>query len=135
MGSTASQLKIAAPNGAGVDYAINGIAYHKADAATVAVTAADVQAVSTTCLYLVCLNATGTLSTIKGDEVANADVTAGSATIKWPVATSGLCPIGAFKITTDADTTFTAGTTNFSASGITDTYYDLLSVPTAPLAS
>ena len=40
IGSTASQIAIAAPNGAGVDYCIKGVLYHKADAATAAITAA-----------------------------------------------------------------------------------------------
>ena len=40
IGSTASQIAIAAPNGAGVDYCIKGISYYKADAATAAKTGA-----------------------------------------------------------------------------------------------
>jgi len=44
---------IAAPNGAGIDFVIDGIAYHKADAATVLPLSADtVQAADTTCIYL-----------------------------------------------------------------------------------
>ena len=79
IGSTASQIAIAAPNGAGVDYCIKGRSYHKADAATAAITAADTQAVLTTCLYVICLNAAGTVSSVKGREVLNADLAAGTA--------------------------------------------------------
>ena len=50
IGSTPAELSIAAPNGAGVDYAIGGYAYHLADDGTVAMSAMSVQAVSTSCL-------------------------------------------------------------------------------------
>lgn len=135
IGSTATQVKIAAPNGAGVDYAIDGVMYHKADAATVAITAADEQAAGTVCLYLVCLDADGTLSTVKGTEVDSDDLTAGSEVIDWPTPTASTCPIGAVKVTTNSSTTFTAGTTALSATGVTDVYIDLFAVPTAPLTS
>jgi hypothetical protein len=135
IGSTASQVAIAAPNGAGVDYAIAGIAYHKADAASVAITAAPAQAADTTCLYLVCLDSGGTLSTVKGDDVLNTALDAGTAVIHWPAQPAGLCAIGAVKVKT-VGVTFTAGTTNLSAAGVTDTYYNFAAgMPIAPLAS
>ena len=135
VGGTASELKIASPSGDGIFYCIDGILYYAADDATVAVTAAAVQAVSTTCLYLVCLDSSGTLSTVKGTAVSTADLTAGSAVLHWPTPTADTCPIGAVKIATSDSVTFTAGTTEFSAEGITDTYYDLFAIPTAPLTS
>lgn len=135
IGSTATQVAIAAPNGAGVDYCIQGIAYHKADAASVAITAAAAQPVLTTCLYLVCLDAAGTLSTVKGENVLNADLTAGTKVLQWPVPTAGTCPIGCVKVKCENAATFTAGTTELSASDVTDTYYDLFSIPAAPLTA
>ena len=135
IGSTASQVSLAAPNGAGTDYGINGLAYHKADAATVAITAATAQAADTTCLYLVCLDTSGTLSTVKGADVLNTATLAGTAVVKWPQVPANLCAIGAFKMKTVA-VTFTAGTTDLDASGCTATYYNFAAgMPAAPLAS
>jgi hypothetical protein len=127
-------LDIAAPNGAGVDYAINGILYHKADTADIPITAAAVQADLTTCLYLVCLDSSGTLSTVKGTEVLTANLTNGTAVLRWPTPVADTCPIGAVKVANSGGT-FTAGTTEFSAGTVTDTYYDLFTVPVAPLTS
>lgn len=132
--SDAKDLDIAAPNGAGVDYAINGIAYHKADAADIAITAATAQAELTSCLYLVCLNSSGTLSTVKGTEVTTADIGV-TKVLDWPSPAANTCPIAAVRVDTAEGYTFTAGTTNFSATGITDTYYDLFAVPDQPLRS
>lgn len=133
IGSTGSQVKIAAPNGAGVDFAINGIMYHKADAASVAITADDEQANGTYCIYLVCLNAAGTLSTVKGNDVDTTSFEAGAATAAWPTPEDDTCPIGAVVVKAGGSATFTAGTTALSATGITDTYLDFFAVPTKPL--
>ena len=135
VGGTSTGVAIAAPNGAGVDYCIDGVLYHKADAATVAITAAAVQPVLTTCLYLVCLNSSGTLSTVKGRAVLNADLVAGTDVLEWPEPTAGTCPIGAIKVKCESSATFTAGTTGLDAANITDTYYDLFTVPTEPLTA
>jgi len=131
VGSTATGIAIAAPNGAGVDFAINGKLYHKADAATTAITAAAVQAIASTCLYLVCLNASGTVSTVKGIAVLTADLTAGAAVLEWPDPVEDTCPIGAIKVVTVAST-YTAGTT--ALTGIA-TYIDLMTIPTSPLTA
>ena len=142
IGSTASQVKIAAPNGAGVDFAIDGILYHKADAATIAMDPKDedgttitTQAVSTVCLYLLCLKADGSLRTFKGQEVATSEYEAGTAQLKWPekgATPEDYCEIGAVLVETSASVTFTAGTTELSAAGITDTYFDLFARPPHP---
>lgn len=131
VGSTASGVKIAAPAGSGVNYSINGLCYYKASAATIAITAADTQEADTTCLYLVCLDASGTLSTVKGVEVDTNEFIAGNEPLQWPHPVAGTCPIGAVKVATTAE--FTAGTTLLSAAAVTDTYYDLFAVPVAPL--
>ncbi len=131
IGSTASGVKIAAPAGSGINYTINGICYYKVSTATIAITAAAAQAADTTCLYLVCLNAAGTLSTVKGTEVDTDEFIAGNAPLEWPHPVADTCPIGAIKVATTA--AFVAGTTLLSADAVTDTYYDLLTVPVAPL--
>ena len=135
IGSTASQIAIAAPNGAGVDYCIKGLSYHKADAATAAITAAGTQAVLTTCLYVICLNAGGTVSSVKGREVLNADLTAGTDVLEWPEVDEDVCPIGALKVKCENAATFTANTTLHDATDVTVTYYNLFTVPTEPLTA
>jgi len=135
VGTSGATIDIAAPNGAGVDFCIKGIMYHKADTASIAVTASTVQAISTSCLYLVCLNSSGTLSTVKGTAVLTADYTSGNAVLRWPDVPADKCAIGAFKVDCDSTHTFTAGTTELGATGITDTYYDFCVVPAAPLSA
>lgn len=135
-GTNAATIKINAPNGAGIDYAIDGTAYHKADTDNLAMTPLAQQAVSTKCLYLVQIDSGGTVSLKKGDEVATADLTAGVAVLNWPLPDDDNCPIGAVKVATSASATFTSGTTDLSAAGITATYYDFAGgMPAAPLTS
>ena len=132
--STASKVDIAAPNGAGVDYCIGGALYHKADTASIALGAQPTQSDDTTCLYLVCLDSTGALSSVKGNDVKNVDLANGAGVIHYPAVPAGKCAIGVIKVKTVA-VTFTAGTTALNASGVTATFTDLFAVPTAPLAS
>ncbi|MCB1282362.1 MAG: hypothetical protein KDB18_12650 [Salinibacterium sp.] len=140
-GTNAATIKTAAPNGAGIDYAIEGILYHKADGDNVAMTATEqdgstitVQPDLYTCLYLVQINAAGTISAVKGPQVLSADLAAGNAVLKWPTPLDGNCAIGAVKIVTDGGT-FTYGTTDLSGTGVTDTWYDLFGIPARPLTS
>lgn len=116
-GTNNATIKIAAPNGAGVDFAIDGIAYHKADTDNIAMTALDAQAAYTTCLYLVQITSGGTVSIKKGTEVQN--VVAGEALV-WPQPDDAKCPLGGFKVV-NAGSTFTSGTTDL---GTLETWYD-----------
>lgn len=127
---------IVSPNGAGIDYIIDGIFYHKADAATVLpLTAATAQAALTTCLYLMQVDSSGTVTSVKGTEVLTANLTNGVDVLRWPVPAAGKCPFGAVKVVTAAATTFTPGTTALDAAGITETYYNLSTVPVNPLTA
>lgn len=132
IGTTPEQVRINAPNGAGVDFALNGKAYHKADIASVALTAQANQAPSTTCLYLVCLSAAGAVSSVKGEEVANADVPVIG--VQYPDVPVNVCPIGAIKVTTSATAGgYTMGTTSLAAANVTDNYIDFMGgVPSRP---
>ena len=137
---TADRVKITAPNGAGIDYAIHGIAYHAADADNIDVPVpvntdiSGVQAVDTWCLYTLQLDSSGTMTAVKGPDVLTTDMTAGRG-ITWPSPTADRCPIGGVKIVTVA-VTFTLATTNFSASGVTETWYDFIGgLPTSPLTA
>jgi hypothetical protein len=134
--NTAAAIDTAAPNGAGIDYAINGTLYHKADTTDIAITAAAIQPVLTRCLYLVCLDSSGTLSTVKGTAKLTADLLAGNAVLEWPTPAVDTCPIGAIKVETLVAGTYTAGTTALTpGAALAVTYYDLTLVPTAPLTS
>lgn len=129
-------VAFAAPVGAGVDFCIDGILYNHADAATnLPLTAAAVQPVLTKCLYLICVNSAGTVTSVKGEAVLTADLTAGTKVLQWPVPTVDTCPVGAVKMTLASTATFTAGTTALDAANCTATYYDLHNVPSEPLTS
>ena len=135
-GAKTGTNSFAAPIGAGVDFAIDGILYHKADAATVApFTAATAQGLLTKCLYLVCIDSANAITTVKGTAVLTADLVAGTKVLKWPELPADKAPVGAVKIAVTTTYNFTAGTTALDATGVTATYYDLFSVPIAPLTS
>jgi hypothetical protein len=134
IGGTSTKIKIAAPNGAGVDFAIDGIGYHKADTDNIAVTAHAAQADDTTCLYLVQIDSDGTVSTKKGNEVLTADLGITNS-CQWPSPDADNCPIGGYKVVTDGGT-FTNGTTALDDGTITDTYIDfLMGMPGKPQTS
>lgn len=119
-----------------IKYAIDGIIYSKTGAATdIPLTAAAIQPVLTKCLYLICIDSAGTVTSIKGTAVLTADLTAGTKVLEWPQPTAGTCPIGAVKMTLASTATFTPGTTALDAANCTAAYYDLDTVPVAPLTS
>lgn len=128
---------IVSPVGAGIDFVINGYVYHKADAATVLpLTAATVQPVLTTCMYLMCVDADGTVTSVQGTPVLTASLTAGTATLDIPEPSANTCPFGAVKIACASTATFTPGTTALDAANITETYYDFAGgLPSRPRTS
>ena len=129
-------VAIASVVGAGIDFCIDGILYNKGDAATnLPLTAATAQTALSKCLYLICVDSSGTVTSVKGTDVLTADLTAGTKVLQWPQPTANTCPIGAVKITLASTGAFTAGTTALDAANVTATYYDLFNVPTAPLTS
>jgi hypothetical protein len=136
IGSTPAQLSTANPSGTGLEYCIDGISYYKVDDATVVMSAMSVQAVSTSCLYLVELDAAGALTTKKGKEVLTADIGVVGGSLQWPLPSADKCAIGGFKVALNASTTYTGATTDLDAAGVTDTYYDFgLGIPSAPQTS
>lgn len=117
-------------------FSIDGITYSKTGAATVIpFTGLGIQAVLTKCLYLCVIDTAGTVTFVKGTAVLSADLTNGVTVLKWPECPAGKCPWGAVKIACASTATFTPGTTALDAANITATYYDLATVPTAPLTS
>lgn len=101
-----------------VSFTIDGVLYTKAATDNIAITATAQQAISTFCLYLVSIDSAGTVTVTKGTEL-------GTDTAVLPALPANSAPLGYFKIATDGSTTYTGGTTDNGAAGITDTYVDL----------
>jgi len=117
-------------------FSIDGIAYSRAAAATdLPLSADDAQGLLTKCLYLICSDAAGAITSVKGTAVLTADLVAGTKVLQWPTPLATTCVIGAVKIQTASTANFTPGTTALDATNVTDTYYDLSSIPAAPLTS
>ena len=81
----------------------------------ITVTACAQQPISSFCYYLVSAGLAGTVTTTKGT----------NNTYALPATPAGTAPIGAFLITTNGSATFTSGTTTFTASGVTASFYDI----------
>lgn len=113
-GTNANTLQVATA----FNYRIGNLIYTKAITDNIAMTALAVQAVSTFCKYLVSINAAGTVTLTKGTEVAT------DASV-LPAVPASNCAVGYINVATDGSTTFTSGTTDLGAAGITDTYVDL----------
>lgn len=101
-----------------IRYNLWGTYYDKAVTDSIAMTACAAQAAERYCFYLVSINAAGTVTVTKGTETT-------TDTCVLPDTPANEKAIGAIKILTAAATTFTSGTTDLSAAGITDTYYDM----------
>jgi hypothetical protein len=129
-------VAIASVVGAGIDFCIDGILYNKIDAATnLPLSAGTAQGLLTKCLYLVCIDSGGNVSSVQGTPVLTADLVAGTKVLAWPALPAGKCAIGAVKMTTASTGNFTAGTTALDAANCTAVYYDLACVPVNPLTS
>lgn len=122
-GTNANTLQVAAA----FSFNINGQLYSKAITDNIAMTACTEQAISTYCEYLVTIAANGTVTVTKGTEV-------GTDTAVLPAKPASCAVIGSFKIATDGSTTFTSGTTDLGAAGITETFKDLMFGVEAPTA-
>jgi len=101
-----------------VYYTIAGVMYKKAATDNIAMTAAAQQADATKCIYLVEIDANGTVSTQKGTEVAAA------ATATPPTRSASKAVLGWIQVVNSGGT-FTAGSTDLGAGTVTDTYVNL----------
>ncbi len=86
-------------------------------------------------LYLICLSTAGAVSIVPGPIVDSVELAAGRVALQYPDAPIGVCPIGALRVALTANTAFTPGATDLSASGVTDTFYNLATVPANPLTA
>lgn len=149
-GTNANTIQIAN----NITYTIDGRFYSKSTTDNIAISysgasvyqaaAGGVQAVNgsftgavggSTRIYLIGLDASGAVSLVPGAIVNSTELAAGSVALQFPDAPKGVCPIGAMRIALTAGTTFTPGSTDLSASGVTDTFYDLMDVPANPLTA
>lgn len=135
---------------AALNYSVDGVLYSKAILAAQAITVthradgkpvttldpAYVQPINTTVIYILALNAAGTVAVVQGTYagqqlVYGSDisklVTSGGGVPKLP---AGYTPFGAIKVVTNGSTTFTPGTTLLDAAGLTVSYFDLALLPT-----
>lgn len=78
-------------------------------------------------MLLICINAGGDVRVVQGDIVANAQAA------PMPNLPPGMAPVGAIRVVNGTASAFTLGTTNFNASDITSTYYNLHAVPVTAL--
>jgi hypothetical protein len=102
----------------------NGIFKSKAATDNLAFTAGTALGNSQACLFAVWITSGGTVSTTQGPIVAAGD--------PCPVpgqVTAGTTLVGLIKVTTSSAATFTAGSTDLSASGITAAYSDCMDMP------
>ena len=135
IGGTASLARFTAPNGAGVDYGINGLSYHKADGDDIWTLSGDDIPINSECIFLLCLDVDGTMSIVQGEIITTADLASGAKTLKWPQPGANVCPIGAVRVTTTS-VVFVPGTTSLAEAATTDTYYDFAcGMPAADLTS
>jgi len=138
LGSTSDLgIDIAAPNGNGVDFCINGVMHHAADADSDLVTAGQTIADGYSAIILVCMSSASTpvMTSVLGTAVLTADLTAEACACHYPAPTVGTCPIGALYVMNASGSDFVTGTTEFDATDITTQYIDLFAVPAAPETS
>lgn len=115
-GTNAHTLKIASD----CTYVIGATDYIKEAIDNVAMTICSEQPVSTYCYYLISADTTGAITVTKGTDSA----TAPGAALAMPALPANSAPLGTILIQTDASHTFTSGTTDLSAAGITATIKD-----------
>lgn len=97
--------------------------------------AAYVQPAETTVIYVLALNAAGTVAVVQGTYDGQSvtypadlsKIITGNGAV--PTEPDGYTAIGALKVETAAATTFTPGTTLLDAAGVTVTYFDIAALP------
>ena len=149
-GTNANTIKTTAD----INYTIDGRFYAKSTTDNIAISysgasvyqaaAGGVQAINgtfvggvngSTRIYGIFLDTAGAVSLLPGKIVDSAELAAGRAALEFPDAPRGVCPIGALRIALTAGTTFTPGSVDLSATGVTATFYNLADMPSNPLTA
>jgi hypothetical protein len=102
----------------------NGVFKSKAATDNLTFSTGTALAASQACLFAVWITSGGTVTTTQGPIVASGD--------PCPVpgqTTAGTTLVGLIKVTTSSAVTFTPGSTDLSATGITGAYYDCMDMP------
>lgn len=102
----------------------NGVFKSKSATDNLAFSTGTALAASQACLFAVWITSGGTITTTQGPIVAAGD--------PCPVpaqTTANTTLVGLIKVTTSSAATFTPGSTDLSASGITGAYYDCMDMP------
>lgn len=86
-------------------------------------------------LYCIFLDAAGAVTIEPGQVVDTAALAAGTVSLQFADAKRNKACIGALRVAATAGTTFTPGTTDLSASGITASFLNLSCVPGEPLTA
>ena len=134
IGSTAAKVRTTTHNGTGFNYSIDGMMYYLISTDDFWTMSGDTVSDDSECIFLLCINAAGTMSVVQGDAILTADLTSGKEVLTWPVPGDDVCPVGAVRVTTDG-ATYIPGTTSLAAGTVTDTYYNFSVLPSAPLTS
>jgi len=134
-GTNANTIRINTPDAEGVHYCIGGILYHKADTDNIVMNALPLQAALTSCLYVVQINAAGTVTMKKGREVPTAALTGGTDVLDWPQPDNNQIALGYLRIALANAATFTNGSTDLGATDVVDTFFDVFRTPARPLTS
>lgn len=115
-----------------INFSIGGRMFTKASTTTASFSDLRPQKPGTTKAYLIGINASGVCTIVNGLELpALVTNIGGAVTGQGPVGPhipplpEGYAPVAAFTVTTGDATTFTPGTTNLNAAGVTTTFYDL----------
>lgn len=108
------------------NYSIAGLGYLKAATDNLAFTAGHTAlGNSQRCAFFVCLDTAGTVTTIQGDIVTPSPSGEVRRAAEIPNPTDRVV-IGAILVTTGSSATFTPGSTDLSAAGVTGTYYQFI---------
>jgi len=105
-------------------YTSNGVFKSKSATDNLTFSTGTALAASQACLFAVWITSGGTITTTQGPIVTSGD--------PCPVpgqTTAGTTLVGLIKVTTSSAVTFTPGSTDLSATGITPAYYDCMDMP------
>jgi hypothetical protein len=105
-------------------YTSNGVFKSKSATDNLTFSTGTALAASQACLFAVWITSGGTVTTTQGPIVTSGD--------PCPVpgqTTAGTTLVGLIKVTTSSAVTFTPGSTDLSATGITAAYYDCMDMP------
>ena len=86
-------------------------------------------------LYGIYLDGAGNVSIVPGKIVNSAELAAGTVALEFPPMQADKACVAALRIAVTAGTAFVPGTTDLSASGVTDTFLNLSSIPGKPLTA